>query len=362
MDEPAIVRERLHRQRLAGPPFGGVAEAVRWFGAVQGQEWAEVKWSLSMRAGDCTDQDVEAALARGEIVRTHLLRPTWHLVAPDDLRWLTRLTGPRVHARNARRYAELGLDAGTLARGAAIMADALDGAAEPLTRRELAAALEAAGIATDGQRIAHMVMYAELELVLCSGPRRGKQHTYTLVDRTVPAAPGDDFDEPAALAELARRYFASHGPATLRDFAWWSGLAAADARLAVELAGDDVAVLWRDGRREWLGAAEPVEGDAAPTGTLLIPTYDEVLVAYRDLRVVFAVEEEPFEMAFRRPILVDGRVAGVWERTLRPREVVVSATIAGPAEVDGLKAAAERFGRFAGLPARVEARSWGTFP
>lgn len=380
MDELAIVRERLHRQRLAGEPFATPAEAVRRLGAVQGQEHAEARWSLALRVRGVDEAAVEAALASGEIIRTHVLRPTWHLVAAEDLRWLMRLTGPRVLARTGPRFAELGLDGATFARSDEIIARALEPGV-PLVRGELSAALEQAGVATDGQRMPAILMHAEMELLICSGPRRGRHHTYALVDRVVPEETrvmGRD----ESLAELARRFFASHGPATIRDLSWWASLTAAEARDAVALAGDALEPVAEamPGGGEWIdaagtagggsqraGAAGGAPGDpaagaggvAAPgagvTGTLLIPTYDEVLVAYRDFRCAVA-RGAPVTAMLGRFVLSDEQAVGTWKRTLRAREVVVEVTLGarpGAALAAALEAEAERFGRFVGLPARL---------
>ena len=175
-----------------------------------------------------------AAFDAGRILRTHLLRPTWHFVLPEDIRWLLTATAPRVKARDARRYAQLGLDASTQRRSAKALAAALRGGNQ-LTRAEAAAVLTAAGIGVDGQRLPYLLMHAELDALICSGPRRGKQHTYVLLEERAPDA--RDLPRDEALAELARRYFRSHGPATAKDFAGWATLTLAEARAAIEAAG-----------------------------------------------------------------------------------------------------------------------------
>lgn len=174
MDALAVVRRRLYDQRLAAEPFDRPKDVVRWLGAMQAQEFAEAKWSIGQRARDCSEADVEQAFARGEILRTHVLRPTWHFVAADDIRWMLSLTAPRVHALNRYWYAKHDLDEGVLARGHEVLSRALQ-SGEPRTRKELASALARAGIAADGPRLAYLVMHAELEALVCSGPRRGAQ-------------------------------------------------------------------------------------------------------------------------------------------------------------------------------------------
>jgi len=354
-DPLAIVRRRMAAQRLTGAPFATPAEAVAWCGAVQAQEYAEALWSLGMRVRDHAEADIEAACDRGEILRTHVLRPTWHFVAAADLRWLLRLTGPRVQAKGAGRYRQLGLDADTLRRSDEAIGRALsDG--EPRIRRELAGVLDAAGIDPAGQRIAHLVMHAELEGVIVSGPRRGRQHTYLQLDDRVPPAP--ERSREADVAELALRFFTSHGPATLRDFAWWSGLTTADGKAALTALGDRlVGEAGADGAL-WISAAAP-SGQAPPpgaSGAWLLGTYDELVVGHRDLRNVHADGRATNDLLWR-PIVVDGRTVGGWTRHLGRREVTIEAELDAAPDADqhaALRSAAERFGAFVGLPARLE--------
>jgi hypothetical protein len=325
---------------------------VAYLGAVQAQEHAEALWALGARVRDHDEAAVAAACDRGEILRTHVLRPTWHFVAAADLRWLLRLTGPRVLAKDAGRLRQLGLDAGTLARVHELLSATLsDG--EPRTRAELAAALDAAGVDTSGQRIAHAVMHAELSGVLCSGPRRGPHPTYLPLDGRVPPAP--ERDRGADVAELVLRYFSSHGPATPRDFAWWSGLTITDAQSGLAAAGERLVAEHDDDGTQWISLADRA-ADPPHRGALLLGTYDETLVAYRDLRNV-GPDGEPGSALLPRPIVLDGRTIGSWTRRLARREVVVEmalVTRSGATELAALQEAAERFGAFVGLPARIE--------
>lgn len=354
-DPLTIVRRRLAAQRLTGEPCADVAAAVAWSGVVQAQEHAEALWSLAMRvAGGLGLDDVQAAGDRGEVLRTHVLRPTWHFVAPADLPWMLRLTGERLQAKGAGRYRELGLDADTFARMHEVFAATLaDG--EPRTRQELKAALEAAGVDATGQRMPHMLGHAEFAGQLVSGPRRGKQHTYVLCAAHVPPAP--ERSREADVAELALRYFSSHGPATLRDFAWWSGLTVADGKAGVAAAGERLSAAEDDDGRLWFAAADaPQPPSPRSPDVHLLGTYDELLVAYRDLRCVHADGRVSSELP-TRSIVVDGRTVGTWRRVLGRREVVVEATLAARLSADehtALRAAADRFGAFAGLPARLK--------
>ncbi|WP_214404330.1 winged helix DNA-binding domain-containing protein [Pseudonocardia lacus] len=353
LDPLAVVRRRLRQQRMVGEPFAGPEQAVAWSGAVQGQEFAEVKWSLAQRTGGRTDAEIEEVLDRGDVLRTHLLRPTWHLVARADVRWLLRLTRPRVHALNRYWYRKFELDAALLARGHRILAAAVaeDG---PRTRTELARRLAAEGIEADGLRLGYLLMHAELEEVLCSGPRRGKQQTYALLDHRAPTAPGDDRPHDEAVAELTLRYFRSHGPATLRDFSTWSSLTVADARAALDRIGDGLERAEHDGTT-WYAEPSTAAAVEYATTALLVPMYDETIVAHQDLRVVLAHPSARAEL-LERAVVVDGLTVGTWKRTLGRRSATVDVTLfgpIGPAESAALDDAVRRFGRFLAVPAEL---------
>ena len=352
-DPLTTVRRRLAQQRLVGASFERPAEAVHWLGAVQAQEYAEAKWSLGQRTGDCTDADVEAACDRGEILRTHVLRPTWHFVTPADIRWLLQLTGPRVQARSRSRYAELGLDGRTLVRAHEILHRTLDDG-EPRTRAELAGCLQAGGVDTGGQRLPHLLMSAELEQLICSGPRRVKSHTYTLLDRRAPLAAA--LPREAAVAELVLRYFRSHGPATVDDFTSWSSLTVADAKAGLDLVGDHIA--WAEDEHHVRWYADPTGVDPGPVASMaacLVPTFDETLVAYRSVRAVLS-HAGPQSRFLDRAVVIDGVTVGTWRRALAKNRVVVDASLYGPLtpeQSEALAAVTERFGRYLGLPAEL---------
>jgi hypothetical protein len=355
LDPLAVVHRRLHSQRLAGGRFERPAEAVHWLGAMQAQEFAEAKWSIAERVEGCTDADVEDAFARGEILRTHVLRPTWHFVSPADIRWLLRLTAPRVHAANRYWYRKLELGSHTLERTGEIIAAAL-GDGEQLTRTELRDALAQAGIAAEGPRLAYILMHAELEELVCSGPRRGKQHTYARLDDRAAETPALTRDE--ALAELTRRFFKSRGPATVTDFTTWSGLTVADAEAGLQRAGKALATRRDENGKAWIAdAGDAAAGDGARVpGAYLIPMYDEMGMGYKDLRVVLA-KPPPRDGLLSRPIVIDGRTVGSWRRRVDRRAVAIEATLftaLTAAERSALETAVERFGRFIGLPATLE--------
>lgn len=352
MDPLTVVRQRLVNQRLAGEPFGSPAEAVRWLGAVQAQEFAEAKWSLAERTSACTDADVEAAFDRGDIIRTHMLRPTWHFVAREDLRWLLRLTRPRVHALNRHWYDRFGADADLLIRAHDVFARALaDGG--PQTRRELVGRLSREGIETSGPQLAYLLMYAELEELICSGPRKGKQQTYVLVDDRAPTTDLDGRSRESALDELVLRYFRSHGPATIKDFTGWSSLTVAETKAALQRLEGQLQCTEEEDGTSWYSPPAAGEASSRLTGGFLIPMFDESVVAYRNMRVVLAHQPPP-PLALDRAGVIDGRTVGSWKRTINGSSVVVGATLFGALsepEEEALDQVVQRFGRFLGMEA-----------
>ena len=250
MNQSDIPHLRLRNQRLSGAALSAPEEVVGWLGAVQAQDYAGAKWALRLRMRSGTGDQTDQALAQGSILRTHLLRPTWHFVTPADIRWLLALTAPRIQAGNATMYRQQGLDAAILQRSQTVLGKALEGGNQ-LTRAELRLALENAGIVTgEGLRLVYILMCAELVGVLCSGGRRGKQFTYALLDERVP--PVRVLARPEALVELTWRYFQSRGPATLHDYAKWSGLTLADARSGLEEVKDRLVQAEVDGQVYWL--------------------------------------------------------------------------------------------------------------
>ena len=303
-----IAKERLSNQRITGPAPGGPAKMVAWLGAVQAQEYGPAKWSLGLRLPPgLTNAAVERAIDRGRILRTHILRPTWHFVTPADIRWMLELTAPQVHRTMSTYDRQLGLDAPVMTRATGIIERAL-GDARCLTRLELGAQLERAGLPGRSTHLAHIAMYAELQGLICSGPRRGKQPTYVLLADRVPNA--RRFSQEEALAKLARRFFQSHGPATVRDFAWWSGLKSADAKRGLEMNRARF-VEW-DGIKYWSIGRGPGRGSTRRTTVHLLPVYDEYVVAYRDRHLVPHTLYSTWGANVRHALVIGGQMAGTW--------------------------------------------------
>jgi hypothetical protein len=355
MNRQDIPHLRLRNLRLEGDPLQAPEDVVGWLCAVQSQDFAPAKWSLAQRSGGVGDAAVDRAFADGAILRTHVLRPTWHFVAPADIRWLLELTAPRVHALNAYQYRQLGLDQDIFQRSGALLADALRGGAH-LTRKQLAATLERGGIGAVGIRLGYLLIHAELRGLICSGAPQGRQQTYALLEERAPRARPRTRDQ--ALAELVVRYFTSHGPATVKDFGWWSSLTVADIRRGLELAGPRLQREVVDGVPFWFAGSPPAARAASPTVHLL-QGYDEYVVGYTQSKPLLnlagraLVQDRP---VFNGVAILDGQVAGHWKRTIGRGAVAFEVALYEPfddAQAKALQAAADRQGEFLGLPATV---------
>jgi hypothetical protein len=349
-----VLRERLRNQKLTRSSSCDPADVVSWLGAVQAQDYPGAKWALGLRTAGITDAAIERAFNEGRILRTHILRPTWHFVSSADIRWMLALSGPRVQNVCASYFRKQELDASTLAKARSALQRALRGG-KHRTRAELSTALDRAGVKAIGIRLAFIVMHAELEGLICSGPMRGKQFTYALLEERVPARPRMKRDE--ALAELTRRYFASHGPATVRDFVWWSGLTTADARAGLDTIRSSVRHETIGDRTYWF--LPPQSKTPEPAPLYLLPTYDEYLIAYRD-RGDPSSKDRPARTsgvnAYANFLVVDGIVAGTWKRALDEDTVRISAVVHGPlsrTQSHALADAADRYGAFLGRTVTV---------
>ncbi len=360
-----IVARRLRAQRLTGALCVAPEEAVGRLLGVQAQDFGPATWAVGARVAGATAASVEEAFDAGRILRTHVLRPTWHFVLPADVRVLLTATAPRIRARDARRYRELGLDEGTLRRAGEVFSAALRGG-HALTRAELALELERSGISSGGQRLPYLLMSAELDALICSGPRRGRQQTYMLLRERAPGA--GDLPRREALGELAARFFAGHGPATVKDLAWWAGLTQAEVRAGIAVAGRRLRREEAGGLELWQAAdgdeVPGVPGSAGVSVVHLVQGYDEIIMGFADTRWLLARPGSSWVAATppvgRLVILLDGRVGGFWRRTLEARRVVVEAELIdvwSRAAREALRAEAARFGAFLGLPAELTVRS-----
>ena len=351
-----IAERRLRNQHVTRTVFRRPADVVAWFGAMQAQEYDVAKWAIALRMQDgSSDTQVARAFDEGKILRTHAMRPTWHFVTPADIRWIQALTGPRVQRIAASYNRRLELDPRTLTRGTGVIERALRDH-QYLTRTELGERLQRARLAMSGQRLAHLMMHAELEAVVCSGPRRGRRFTYALVAERAPGAVPLSHDE--ALALLTRRYFSSHGPATIRDFVWWSGLTTADAKRGLEM---------NTARREelnglvyWTIGPDRSQATKAELACLL-PIYDEYLIAYRDRQAVphsvgLMTSDSGAAVTFQHAVVIRGQVAGTWRIARQSRAIQITISLLRPitgVERRALVHAVARYERFMGTSASL---------
>lgn len=352
MQASEIARERLYHQSLSPQRFTQPAETVAWLGAVQAQDYLGAKWAVGQRTQGANEAAVEAAYNAGKILRTHVLRPTWHFLAAEDIRWVLALSAPRVHKLNALYYRKFELDAPTLQQTTDLIVNALRGGKQ-LTRKALGAMLAEAGIVTDTLRLSYIMMYAELEAVICSGAMQGKQFTYALIDERAAAARPLARDE--AFAELVRRYFQSHGPAQVKDFVWWSGLTVAETNAVLAGMKPEIDREVIEGKTYWFYGDAPVT-PTNETACYLLPNFDEALASYEDRSASTAPEQMylwKYETVILPHLLVfDGKLLGTWQRTVKKKSVVVEARPFGelrPEHQRALAAAAERYRAFLGV-------------
>ena len=339
MNKADLVSQRLQNQRLSEPEFRKAVDVVRWFGAVQAQDFEAAKWALELRMQSATNAAIEEDFNRGTILRTHVMRPTWHFVAREDIRWLLDLTAARVDLRCGPGYRMFELDDAVFKRSHKILERTLkDG--NHLSRSELRRKLNKSGVeANDSVRMGHILIRAELDRVICSGPRVGKQLTYALFDERVPATKAMDCDE--ALAKLTQLYFRSHGPATLQDFVWWSGLSTADAKRGLALVCLEKLTV---GEKVYWSLRSSEAPMRSSTTAHLLPVYDEYFVAYKDRECAFGPRDGKSTWDSLGPaVIVNGVAAGTWNK--KPLEVEFSRALK-KAERAAIAQATTRYAEF----------------
>lgn len=354
MNPSEILKLRLFNSGLSHSPFRRAADAVSHLGAVQAQDFTAATWALGLRVQNSTVEDIEKAFDDGAILRTHVMRPTWHFVMPEDIRWMLEMTAPRVKAILSHSNRRLGLGDAVFAKSNAAIVRALHDHAS-LTRHELKTVLAKTGIETDVRRLAHILVRAELDGLICSGPRRGKQFTYALVEERAGDARKLGRDE--ALARLALTYFTSHGPAQEKDFSWWSGLAGKDARSALGGIASTLRQATHDGKTYWY-SPEALGRIPEPPTALLLSVYDEYTIAYKDRGDISAARdiERMLSMgnALTAVIVLDGRVAGTWTKATKKKSVEIRLNPfrrLDKDEEEAIESEVARYGKFTGMHA-----------
>ena len=352
-----ITHHRLNNQKLLKTNFTKPVQVVEWLGAVQAQDYAGAKWAVAQRANGITDAEMDEAFAEGAILRTHLLRPTWHFVSPADIRWMLMLTAPRVRAISSFMYRQLELDKAVIKKSSAVLEKSLLGGKQ-LTRSELAAIFEKAGIVTSGLRMVYFMMSAELDGIICSGARKGKQFTYALLEERVPQVKALKLDE--ALAELVRRYFTSRGPATLQDFMWWSGLTMTDAKNGIEMVKSEFMHEHMNGKAYWFPESKPPAKLKSPVASLL-PNYDEYFIGFKDRSAIGSTTTwsnlgESRSSPIAHILFIDGQIVGGWRRIFKKNETIVELNILAKlskAEQQAITTAGQEYSKFLGMPVKM---------
>jgi len=338
---------RIINQNIAKPSVKTVKDLVGWMGAMQAQDFAMTKWAIGLRLQGATEKTFEAAYNSGEIIRTHLMRPTWHLVSADDIYWMLQLTARKIKSSLRSRHKQLELTNVVIARSNLILEKALaDGTA--LTRDAIAELYNNANISTDNNRLSHLLFRAELDEIICSGPLKNGKLTYTLLPERIPDKKILTRDE--SLAELAKRYFTSHGPATLADFSWWSGLSVTEARHALEQvkAGFISETL---GTEIYWFTPSSLNGNWPGSQAYLLPAFDEFLISYTDRSASLKFADNKKAVSnngiFHPVVVVNGQVTGLWKRTVKKEVVLVEIELFRPdADEETMKLIAKAAGSF----------------
>lgn len=355
MTQTDIARYRLISQQLASATFDTATEMVAYMAAVQGQEYGPAKWGLGLRLPNLDEPVIEKDLSDGKILRTHLLRPTWHLVAATDIRWLLMLTGPRIMALNQSFYRKANLTAADFKKSYDIIGQMLEGGKQH-TREEIKAELARRDFTTDNTRMICLMMQAELDGIICSGAKKDKQFTYALLEARAPKVPTKTRDE--ALAELALRYFTSRGPASIRDFSTWSGLNQTDCKKGLLMVESLFASETVDGETYYF--SENIRDQKSPPKLYLLPIYDEMIIGYKNreavLQSVFKSGEK-IDVVFDNIIIFDGQVTGSWKRTIKPKHIEVAVRFLQPPTQKQQKALEQclaRYQSFHQLPLQIK--------
>ncbi len=321
---------RLANQQISTKKFKSVKELAGYMGAFQAQDYEMAKWAIGIRLERATEQLINNAIDKGEILRTHLLRPTWHFVSSDNINWMLKLTASRIRSAMSSRNKDLELTEAVFKKSNKIIRSALAGN-NHLTREELVVLLNKAKIKTDNNRASHILAEAELTGLICSGKSKGNKHTYALFEERV--ANSKPFNKEESLASLAQIYFKSRGPATLKDFSWWSGLNLTDSRLVLDSVKSELDSFNNGSQTYWFSNYFEVNNNLKEK-VYLLPTYDEYIISYTDRSSVLISEEHKKIVSinglFRAIIVINGVAVGTWKRTIKKDLVIVELNYFNP--------------------------------
>lgn len=320
-----IANIRLNSQQISSTKLRSVKDIVVWMGAMQAQDYEMAKWAIGIRLPDTNEKLVETAINNGEIIRTHLLRPTWHFVSTDDIYWMIELTAPQIKASLRSRHKELKLSENIFRMSNKMIEKALSNG-QHLTREELKEVFGKSEISIKDNRLSHLLLRAELDGIICSGAIRDGKQTYTLLEERIPKP--EPLTKEEALEKLAWKYFSSRSPATMQDFAWWSGLSLMDAKIALEMVKEELVSEMIDSQIYWLANISPMTDRQS---VYLLPAYDEFLISYKNRNASFLYVNDKKVISnngiFRPVILVNGQVAGTWKRVIKNDGVIVNSEL-----------------------------------
>lgn len=327
MTSNKIANLRLISQQILKPKSDDAQDIVAWMGAMQAQDFNMAKWAIGLRLNKATEKDIDAAINSGEIIRTHVLRPTWHFISSDDIYWMVELTASRIKSSMKGRNKQLELTDKIFKKSFSIIEKALKDE-NHLTRKELVKDLNKAKIATNENRSSHILFHAELEGIICSGRMKGRQTTYALLQERVPKP--QPLKKEEALYKLAKKYFESHCPATLADFIWWSGLSVTDAKLALSLIKDEFISEKTDAQEYWFPRSFSIPKKIKGS-IFLLPAFDEFLISYKDRSAAIVSEHQRKAFSnngiFWPVIVTNGRAMGMWKREIKKNKLLIAATL-----------------------------------
>ena len=349
MEQSEISAIRLQNQQLAVTSFHTPKELVGWMGAMQAQDFIQAKWALGVRLPHLTEEKILSAFNQGDILRTHLMRPTWHFVSADDIYWLLELTAKQIKSAMKARNRDLELTEAVFKKSQEVLVKALEGH-RSLTREELSSQLNRAEISTDENRLSHILMEAEIDGIICSGGIRGKKQTHALLSERVPQKKNLIKEE--ALALLAKKYFTSHGPATFPDFVWWSGLPVAEARKALDMNKSTLISETIGTDTYWFSDSISI-APSLPDSVYLLPAFDEYLISYKNRSAAITADHHSKAISsngiFKPVVVVNGQISGLWKRTLQKEITSIELDHFRPhnqKEKDLIAKAVENYGRF----------------
>ncbi len=359
MTPKEISAGRLRSQKIESNEHLTPSELVKWIGAIQAQDFQMAKWAIGIRSEGLSEREIEESFNKGEILRVHLLRPTWHFVTAEDIRWILRLTADKIKSSLKSRHKELGITATVISKTRAIIENSLS-IHHNLTREELASEFNKANIKTDRNRLSHILFRAELDGMICSGPVMKRNPTYALLNERVPENKTLTRDE--SLAQLARLYFRSRCPATLSDFCWWSNLSLSEARGTWESLNNEFTKEVSGKNEYWI----PDEFPAVipdKNSVHLLPAFDEFLISYRDrsssLPVIHTGKPVSENGMFFPSIVVNGRIAGLWKRTIKKDTVIIETNMFQPVDTgirELINEKARLFGRFLNKKTEIDGK------